>query len=158
MFSIRGTDKGGEAATEVSNGDGDSSNGTYGIREATNNDRVTRSIEIHLRARKKPNGVTPNTSELIALGGVQKELFATVLTTGGSKGGKEISGGTEIGSLRQGEALDGAIATAVDGGLARHGEGERKEVDEQEARSARGAGKEEEVAKELLVKYGGKTH
>jgi len=142
MFSIRGTDKGGETATEVSNGDGDSGNGTYGIRETTNNDRLPSSIEVHLRARKEPNGVTPNTSELIALGGVQKELFATVLTTGRSKGGKKISGGAEIGSLGQGEALDGAIATAVDGGLARHGErrkGERATSKKQEARSAKGA-------------------
>jgi len=131
MFGIRGPDKGSEAATEVSNGDGDSGNGTDGIRKTTNNDRVPSSIEIHLRARKEPNGVTPNTSELIALGGVQKELFATVLTTSRSKGGKKIRGGAEIGSLGQREALDGAIATAVDSGLARHGE---RQGDEQEAR------------------------
>jgi len=120
MCGIRGTDQGSEATTKVSNGDGDSGNGTNGIRKATNNDRLTRSIEIDLRARKKPNGVPPNASELVALGGVQKELFATVLATGGSEGGEKIGSGAKVGSLGQGEALDWAIAAAIDGGLARH--------------------------------------
>jgi len=148
MFGISGTDQGSETATEVSNGDGDSGNGTYGIREATNNDRLTRSIEIYLRTRKKPNGVPPNASELVALGGVQQELFATVLTTRGSEGGKKISGGAEVGSLGQGETLDGAIATTVDGGLARHGKGQRKVLVGKKKRVAKGGiGKKKRVAR-----------
>jgi len=139
MFGISGTGQGGETATEVSDGDSDSGNGTDGIRKATNNDRLTRSIEIDLRARKKPNGIPPNASELVALGGVQKELFATVLATGGSEGGKKIGSGAKVGRLGQGEALDGAISTAVDSSLARHDErrNERRKGDEQEARKAR---------------------
>jgi len=120
MLGIGGTDQGGEATTKVSNRNVDSGNGADGIRKATNDDRVARSIEVDLRAREKPNGIPPNASELVALGGVQKKLFATVLATSGSEGGEEIGGGAKVGSLRQREALDGAIAAAIDISLARH--------------------------------------
>jgi len=120
MLGISGTDQGSEATTKVSNRNVDSGNGTDGIRKATNDDRLAHSIEVDLRACEKPNRIPPNAGELVALGGVQKELFVVMLTTRGSEGGEEIGGSAKVGSLRQGEALDGTIAASIDIGLARH--------------------------------------
>jgi len=82
---------------------------------------------MHLGAGEKSDGVSPDTGELVATGGVQKELFAPMRGASGSESGKKRGGSAQVGGLGQRVALDGTIAAAVDIGLTRHDkEGRRK--------------------------------
>jgi len=84
-------------------------------------------IEMCLGTGEKSDGVSPNTGELVATGGVQKELFAPMRGASRSESGKKHCGSAKVGGLGQGVALDGTIAAAIDVGLTRHDkEGRRR--------------------------------
>jgi len=88
-----------------------------------------------LGAGEKADGVSPDTGELVARGGVQKELFAPMRGASGSESRKKRGGSTQVGGLGQGVALDGTIAAAIDIGLTRHDKEGRRRVCSEGARN-----------------------
>jgi len=90
---------------------------------------------MYLRAGEKSDGVSPDTGELVATGGVQKELFAPMRGASGSESGKKRGGSAQVGGLGQGVALDGTIAAAIDIGWTRHDKEGRGKVCSEGARN-----------------------
>ena len=135
MLGISCADQGSEATPEVGNGDIDRGDSANGIRKTTNDESFAKGVEIDLGAGEKTDGVSPNTGELIASGGVQKVLFAPMRGARRSESGKKRCGSAKVGGLGQGVALDGTIAAAIDIGLTGHDKKGRRG----RRRSSRGA-------------------
>jgi len=92
-------DQGSETTPKVGNGDVDRGDGANGIRKTTSDESFTKGLEVDLRAGEKTDGVSPNTGELIAAGGVQKELFAPVRGARRSESGKKRCGTSKTGII-----------------------------------------------------------
>jgi len=120
VLGISRADQGSEATPKVGNGDIDRGDSANGIRKTTNDESFAKGVEIDLGAGEKTDGVSPNTGELIATGGVQKELFAPMRGARRSESGKKHCGSAKVGGLGQGVALDRTIAAAIDVGLTGH--------------------------------------